>query len=55
MFTKLAQINVDHYNNHPTKHAALTAGMFVAVVVGANKIVKRIAKENPELRSGMYA
>jgi hypothetical protein len=53
--THLAQMNVDHYNNHPKQHATITVGLAVVAVVAVNKLIKRIVKDNPELRSGQYA
>jgi|tagenome__1003787_1003787.scaffolds.fasta_scaffold6532395_1 hypothetical protein len=37
LFTKLAQANVDHYNNHTTRHTVITAvyGAVALVAVGA--------------------
>lgn len=42
-FTKLAQKNVDHYNNHTAEHNAITVVYAVAAVVMYHKIMKRIA------------
>lgn len=42
-FTKLAQANLDHYNNHPTQHNLLTGAALVVAFVGVTQIPKRIA------------
>lgn len=54
-FNAFAQMNVDHYNNHPAKHTALTAALALGAAIVAPRIARRIVKDNPELRSGQYA
>lgn len=55
IFTELAQANMDHYNDHPRAHTAIAAVMLVGALVGTSVMARRIAKENPTLKSGMYA
>lgn len=54
-FSDLAQANVDHYNEHPTAHNLITVALAVGGVVLAVKLAKRMAKEDPTLKSGRYA
>lgn len=54
-FTEIAQANVDHYNNHPIHHAFTVLTLGVAAVVVSRKLIKRIVREDPALRSGQYA
>jgi hypothetical protein len=42
-FTQLAQKNVDHYNNHPTQHNAITIVCGVVAIAVCHKMLKRIA------------
>lgn len=42
-FTKIAQKNVDHYNNHPTQHMAIAVVYGVVALVVIHKMCKRIA------------
>ena len=51
----LAKMNVDHYNNHRTQHNVMTVALGVAGAVVASRLIKRIVKENDDLRSGQYA
>jgi hypothetical protein len=41
-FTKLAQKNLDHYNEHRAAHNAITLAYGAAVLVGVPKLIKRI-------------
>lgn len=54
-WTELCQMNVDHYNAHPTQHNAITIALAVGAVVVSRKFIRRIAREDYTLRSGMYA
>lgn len=42
-FEKLAQANVDHFNNNPKAHAATTAAYGVVAVVAIGVMAKRLA------------
>jgi hypothetical protein len=46
-FNKLAQANVNHYNNHPTAHCLIIAVYGAMVVVGARLWTKRLQKADP--------
>lgn len=46
-FSKLAQINLDHYNNHPVQHAILIGAATVVAVVGSGKIAERLLQDEP--------
>ena len=46
-FSKLAQINMDHYNNHPVQHALLIGAATVVAVVGSGKITEHLLSEPP--------
>lgn len=41
-FTRLAQANVDHYNNHPIRHNLITTVLGVAGFVATVKISQRL-------------
>lgn len=46
-FSKLAQANVNHYNNHPAAHLAIIAVYAAVVLVGAKLWTKRLQKADP--------
>lgn len=46
-FSKLAQANLDHYDNHQGRHLAITATYAVLATVGATKLAKKINEERP--------
>lgn len=55
-FEKLAQANVDHYDNHPVTHTAIAVVSLVGAVVLTRKLAKRISREDPaHLKSGHMA
>jgi hypothetical protein len=54
-FNDLAKTNVDHYNDHPVAHTALAVAALVGAVVLIKVAAKRLSKENPNLKSGLYA
>lgn len=56
-FTKLAQSNVDHYNNHPTSHTVIAVVGLVVAYVGITKLAQRMAKNDLKTRmyTGRYA
>lgn len=43
-FEKIANANVDHYNNHKTAHNTITAVYAIAAVAVINSMAKRLAK-----------
>jgi hypothetical protein len=43
MFTKLAQLNLNHYDNHPGRHKVLLLGYAVMLIVVVPKMLKKIA------------
>lgn len=54
-FENLAQANVDHHNNHPAAHAAITTVLAVGGLVAIGKIRQRIINNDRKPRSGQYA
>ena len=42
-FSKLAQANVDHYNNHTGSHNAITVAYGIVAVVAISAMSKKIA------------
>lgn len=54
-FQNLAQANVDHYNNHPGEHNAMTVAAAIVAVVAVRKTLRRVIKTDPSQRSGQYA
>jgi hypothetical protein len=42
-FTKLAQANVDHFNNHPASHNTIIAVYAVVAAVAINKLALRLS------------
>jgi hypothetical protein len=54
-WTKICQANLEHYNNHPTRHKTIIVAYAGVLYVGAHKLGKRLAKNDAILRSGMMA
>ena len=52
---KLAQKNLDHYNDNPTKHVAQTTAFVAGAVVVFGMILRRVVKDDLKYRSGQYA
>lgn len=42
MFTKLAQLNVDHFNNHPKVHLTITVVYALGAAVVIDKMTKKL-------------
>ena len=56
-FTKLAQANVDHFNEHPVGHTTTAVFLLVGAVIGIKLVAKRIAENELKVRmqNGRYA
>lgn len=49
MFTRIAQANLDHYNDHPTAHNILTGVLALGAVAVIVVLPRKIAQHDNKL------
>lgn len=55
-FTDIAQMNVDHYNDHPVAHTVMTVVTGIVGVVAARRYIRSIVKDDSNhYKSGWMA